>query len=144
MYMYIHVRTHVVHGVYMHGHLCDSCRLYLVEGLAVCSRDMLDHDIAVDEVGTDPGGVKDNPGLLEKHHTHHVVTYMTLLVHLYIRVSGGEKEERREMGDRKGERKRGRRCKRRHKNSKEREEDAQRVHGHMHAKCLVWGCLYYQ
>ena len=52
---------------------------------------MLDDDVAVDEMGTDPGGVEDRTGLVQEHHTHHVVANVTLLVHLLC-----EEKEKRE------------------------------------------------
>ena len=48
----------------------------------MCSRDVLDHNITVDEVGSDPSGVEYGTWLLQEHHTHHVVANVPLFVYL--------------------------------------------------------------
>ena len=43
---------------------------------------MLHHNVAVDEVGANPGGVEGGTGSVQEDNTHHVVANVTLLVHL--------------------------------------------------------------
>ena len=60
-----------------------SCLItHLVQRLSACSGDVLDHNVAVDEIGTDPRGVEDCSWLVEEHNTHHVVANVSLLVYL--------------------------------------------------------------
>lgn len=75
--------------------------------MSTCSGDVLDHNIAVDEVGADPGGIEDCPRLLQEHHTYHVIANVALLVHLLWRERKRERGER-EMGDKRKEEGRGR------------------------------------
>ena len=56
--------------------------MHLIEGLSTCPSYVLDYNVAVDEVGADPGWVEDRPGPVEEDHAHHVVANVTLLVHL--------------------------------------------------------------
>ena len=69
---------------------------------------MLDHNIAVDEVGADPGGIEDCPRLLQEHHTHHVIANVTLLIHLLWRKRERERGGGGGEGGRWREEKRGR------------------------------------
>lgn len=54
----------------------------LVQRLSVSPLDVLDHHIAMDEVGPYPGRVEGSPTVIQEHHTHYVISYVALLVHL--------------------------------------------------------------
>lgn len=55
---------------------------YSIQRLSVCPLDMLHHNVAVDEVGTDPQGVKGRPGVVQEDNTDDVVSNVSLLVDL--------------------------------------------------------------
>ncbi len=55
---------------------------YLIQWLAVGPHYMLYYNIAMDEVGADPGRVEDSVPVLQEHKAHNIIANVPLLVHL--------------------------------------------------------------
>ncbi len=68
----------------LHAHHSLQIRTDLVQGLTMRSHHVLNHDIAVYEVGAHPGWIEDCEGVLQKHQAHNVIANVTLLVHLLL------------------------------------------------------------
>ena len=61
---------------------CVHACTYPVEWLSLSTCNILYYDVAVDEVGANPGWVEGCTRSIQKHNTHHVVANVTLLVYL--------------------------------------------------------------
>ena len=64
--------------------VCECQWLYLVQGLSMCSNNMLHNSIAVYKVGAHPRGVEDCVHTIQVRNAHNVVANVTLLVYLCV------------------------------------------------------------
>ena len=60
----------------------QNTHTHLVQWLPSRACHVLYYNIAVYEVGSDPGRVEHDSGLIQEHYADHVITYVTFLVHL--------------------------------------------------------------
>ena len=64
------------------GHCTSLCHSHLVQWLTMGSLHQLNHNKAMDEVGTDPGWIEDRATRVEEDKTHNIVPNMSFFVDL--------------------------------------------------------------